>query len=214
MKCDETRPACAKCQTYGVICPGYERAFKFVDRAHRRPQPSCDDRTVPVQDWSEAVTPRLPPTGSSSSSPKRSMAISSQSLGSCLTSTIHSPGMYQIQCLSTWIEDVSRSPSSVPDEITIARLFSFIPARLGNSSALDLAVRCLTVHHFGISEGNEDIVRHGWLAYGKALSSLQRAIYDPVEAMKSETLCAIMILSIYEVCRPQLINLDFERIEC
>lgn len=129
------------------------------------------------------------------------MVLSSRSSASGLTATIHSPDIYQIQCLSTWIQDISWRPSSVQDQSTIARLFYLIPARLGNSSALDLAVRCLTVHHLGITEGNEDIVLHGRIAYGKALSSLQRAIYDPAEAMKSETLCATMILSIYEVDR-------------
>ena len=135
------------------------------------------------------------------------MIVSPRHSGSSLPAIIHSPGIYQVQCLSTWIEDVSRNQSSVPDEITIARLFCFIPARLGASSALDLAVRCLTVHHFGITEGNEDIIRQGQFAYGKALRSLQEAIYDPLEAMRSETLCATMILTIYEVHRPQLIGL-------
>jgi hypothetical protein len=106
--------------------------------------------------------------------------------------------MHQIQCLSTWIEDVSRSPS-VSDENTIARIFFLIPARLGTSSALDMAVHCLTVHHLGVMQGNEDIVRHGRLTYGKALFNLQKAVYDPAQALTSETLCATMILSIYEV---------------
>lgn len=62
-----------------------------------------------------------------------------------------------------------------------------------------MAVRCLTVHHLGITRGNEEIVRHGRYAYGKALCYIQKAIYDPAEALASETLCATMILSIYEV---------------
>ncbi len=55
-------------------------------------------------------------------------------------------------------------------------------------------------------EGNEAIIRHGWSAYSKALFSLQKAIYDPVEAVKSETLCATMILTIYEVCHDSMLN--------
>jgi hypothetical protein len=109
-----------------------------------------------------------------------------------------------MQLLSTWIEDISGKASQIPDEVTIARLFCFIPACLGGSSALDSAVHCLTVHYLGIQQGNEEITRYGRLAYGKALCDIQKAIDDPVEAMKSTTLCATMILSLYEV------NSDFQ----
>jgi hypothetical protein len=199
VQCDETKPACTKCQTYGASCPGYERSFKFVDRVHRRPQPSYSDKEAFAKKGSDEMStdPKLTAISMSTASSYRGS-------GSSRIATIHSPDVYQVQCLSTWIEDVSRSQSSGPDEVTIARLFCFIPARLGSSSALDLAVRCLTVHHLGIAEGDEDIVRHGWFTYGKALSSLQKAVYDPVEAMKSETMCATMILALYEVHRGSL----------
>jgi hypothetical protein len=182
-----------------VSCPGYEKALKFVDQVHRRAQASRHNKGVSAQEHDDVTAPALISTTSSSSSSKWSMVLPSQSSGSRLVSTIHSPWMYQVQCLSAWIEDVSRSPSSVSDEITIARLFFFIPARLGTSNALDMAVRCLTVHHLGIMQGNKEIVRHGRYAYGKALCNLQKAINDPGEALSSETLCATMILSIYEV---------------
>jgi len=193
VQCDETRPACSKCQTYGVSCPGYERSFKFVDRVHRRPRSSCNDSEASAQENDVAVCTDPKPTATSA------LVVPSCRGYENNFTTIHSPDTYQVQCLSTWIEDVSPSKLSVPDEVTIARLFYFIPARLGRSSALDLAVRCFTVHHLGITEGNEDVIRHGWLAYGKALNSLQKAIYDPVEALRSETICATMILTLYEV---------------
>jgi len=182
-----------------VSCPGYERALKFVDQVHRHAKASCHGKGASAQERDNVTPPALISTTSSSSSSKWPMVLPSRSSGSRLASTIHSPRMYQVQCLSTWIEDISRSPSSVSDEITIAQMFFFIPARLGTSNALDMAVRCLTVHHLGITQGNEEIVRHGRYAYGKALCNLQKAINDPGEALSSETLCATMILSIYEV---------------
>jgi hypothetical protein len=170
-----------------------------VDRAHSRPQSSYNDKGASGQECSEAISPAPTSTASSSSCPKRSIVVSSRSSESGLSSTIHSPGTYQIQCLSNWIVDVSRSPSSFPDEITIARLFCFIPMRLGTSSALDMAVRCLTVHHLGITQENQQVVLQSRLMYGKALSCLQKAIYDPVQATTSATLCATITLCLYEV---------------
>lgn len=165
-----------------------------MDRVHRRPQLSCNDKETFAKMDSDAMStdPKLTAINMLTASSYRGS-------GNSRIATIHSPDVYQVQCLSAWIEDVSRSQSSGLDEVTIARLFCLIPARLGTSSALDLAVRCLTVHNFGMAEGDEDIIRHGRFTYGKALSSLQRAIYDPVEVIKSETMCATMILTLYEV---------------
>jgi hypothetical protein len=182
-----------------VSCPGYEKTFKFVDRAHRRPQKSCNSNGTSAQEDVETVTPTKASSAIALNSTDISMVVSSRHSGSTLTTRIYSPSIHQVQCLSTWIEDVSRSRSSIPDQITIAQLFCFIPSRLGRSRALDLAVRCLTVHHLGVTECSEQIIRHGRFDYGKALCSLQKAVYDPVEAMRSETLCATMILCIYEV---------------
>lgn len=68
--------------------------------------------------------------------------------------------------------------------------------------ALDDAFRCLiTAAHSLLvpndSQGDEAIL-HG---YGKALSSLQQAIYQPNNRYAAEILCAMGILSIIEVGR-------------
>ncbi len=35
VRCDEGRPGCARCVTYGTECPGYGRSAKFVDGKHQ-----------------------------------------------------------------------------------------------------------------------------------------------------------------------------------
>lgn len=42
------------------------------------------------------------------------------------------------------------------------------------------------------------VSRKAWEAYGTALSSVNAALADPVEALKDETLCAIFILSMFD----------------
>ena len=73
---------------------------------------------------------------------------------------------------------------------------SLVPPRLGFSTALDDAVKCLCVAYTAILLTNHTVdVMH----YTKALKSLRKCICDPVSALSSETLCAVICLSWYEV---------------
>ena len=83
--------------------------------------------------------------------------------------------------------------------MAMSRWLSFVPERLGTSSALDKAVRCFTAHHVATTHGNEQMVRYGRVVYGQALSSLQKSLYDPMAVTSSERLCATMLLCMYEV---------------
>jgi len=157
------------------------------------------------QGCSTAVSSAPNLAAESSSSPETSIVQSSRSLLDRATATISSPSINQTQCLSRWIADVSKSHSSNPDEMAIPKLFYFLTARLGTSNALDMAIRCLTVHHLGITQDNEQAVRYSRFVYGKALSSLQKAIYNPAQATTSTTICATMVLCLYEVCDGSLI---------
>ena len=73
---------------------------------------------------------------------------------------------------------------------------SLIPARLGVSDALDAAVQCLCAGYVTIASSTPPV--HS-VFYSKALSSLRKSLNDPVEALSSETLCASICLSWYEV---------------
>lgn len=176
-------------------CPGYNKQLKFVEGAHRRSQAQCDGKGWSKRNQSINVSPapNLEPATSTS------VVLAPKILRDRVSATTYSPGIYQIQCLPNFIEDVSRSHSIIQDVITFASWFAFIPDRLGTSIALDMAVRCLTVHHLGTTQGNEQAIFYCRLVYGKALYSLQKALYDPLEATLSVTLCATMILCLYEV---------------
>lgn len=77
---------------------------------------------------------------------------------------------------------------------------SHIPSHLGYNEALDTAVKCTisALDSFIVSGTvqNQDVQRQ----YANALLSLQRVLDGP-DALSAETLCATMVLGIYEVGR-------------
>ena len=88
----------------------------------------------------------------------------------------------------------------------VGSFFQFVPARMGRSVALDDAVSCLcaiysspyTVHA-GIYQG-----------YAKALSSLRGCLSDVSLRMKSETLCASILL---QMCEVSLVHLNIHHVK-
>ena len=77
---------------------------------------------------------------------------------------------------------------------------SYIPSHLGYNEALDNAVKCTTsaLEAFIVSGTvqTQDVQRQ----YVNALLSLQRVLGGP-DALSAETLCATMVLGIYEVSK-------------
>ncbi|KAL6901083.1 hypothetical protein GGI43DRAFT_403993 [Trichoderma evansii] len=91
--------------------------------------------------------------------------------------------------------------------------FSFIPSRFGHVVALDDAFRCLiTAAHSllvpNYRRSDEAILQ----CYGKALQSLQQAIYKPSNRYTAEILCAMGILSIFEILNSSKGQLWFHHI--
>ncbi|KAH8664644.1 hypothetical protein BX600DRAFT_302276 [Xylariales sp. PMI_506] len=86
-----------------------------------------------------------------------------------------------------------------------ASYLNFIPARYGRSQCLDDALRCVAAKARRILVKPESASDAAGLAlelslYGKALRSLQNAVDSPSEKWRSpEVLCAIQILSMYEL---------------
>ncbi|KAL8941744.1 MAG: hypothetical protein Q9216_002072 [Gyalolechia sp. 2 TL-2023] len=73
-----------------------------------------------------------------------------------------------------------------------------IPRRLGRSAALDAATGALVSAHAGFCTG--DIASHSiaWREYSRALSVLRHDLNDKIKARSSESLCAVMVLSIVQ----------------
>lgn len=115
-----------------------------------------------------------------------------------LPSVIEFPEAYQLQLISTLVNNLPKSGSS-SDILVIARWLSFLPGRFGKSKALDAAMTCFTTQQIGTACDDQQMLCYGRSSYVQALVQLQKALNSPLEAVKSETQCAAMLLCVYEV---------------
>ena len=106
------------------------------------------------------------------------------------------------------------STSASAEIMYTSHWLSSIPERLGTSDALDKATHCFATHHMGIIQNNKQMTSYAREAYGQALWSLQKALYDPVEVTTSETLCAASLLCLYEVSTALMMCLRIAKLRC
>ncbi|KAJ5095852.1 hypothetical protein NUU61_005208 [Penicillium alfredii] len=189
VKCDERTPGCAKCETYGKPCPGYDRAFKFVagkpHRGRRQPGSSsgkADERSksartsviVPVQSAYQFLIQRESP------------------------SSMVSADLNVFQHLCILIDDFSQ-PVSANRTHSVSRWFGFLPSIYGQSRTLDATIKSFTAHHIGRITQNKQMVLYAQTAYGEALCILRKSLQNPSERLSSHVFCAVVLLCIYEL---------------
>ncbi|OJJ50390.1 hypothetical protein ASPZODRAFT_57642 [Penicilliopsis zonata CBS 506.65] len=69
-----------------------------------------------------------------------------------------------------------------------------IPPRLGESPALDASADALISAHVSFSSCRGTTSVHALTKYSRALQALRSALDDPIQAVSSNTLCAVMLL--------------------
>lgn len=102
------------------------------------------------------------------------------------------------QSLQNLIDDLSW-PHSTTSAYAAARWLRFLPEVYGRNQTLDATVRCFVAHHIGGMTQNVQAVRYARSAYVEALMALQRALGDPVQSVRPEVLCAVLVSCTYEV---------------
>ncbi|KAF2490562.1 hypothetical protein BU16DRAFT_158515 [Lophium mytilinum] len=206
VKCDEARPECGRCKRFGRECPGYTKPTKFVYEI-----PIAKDKQK-VGEGSFRHIRELerpsPKSQSQSRSPSWSARTTPEYQASRGSSEVATPLVIS-QSITPWTQDKSQVLKVMLDDATpmdefadihfLRKWLSFVPSRLGTSKALDDAVRCMGTHYIGMISKQESVMLSARQTYGHALRSLRVAIGDPKESMSSETLCATMFLSIYEL---------------
>lgn len=70
--------------------------------------------------------------------------------------------------------------------------------RLGYNDALDSSISAITVAYSDVR--NNDLSQDALVSYGKALKALRLCLDDPATATTAETLTAIYMLIIFQVC--------------
>ncbi|OGE58167.1 hypothetical protein PENARI_c001G00647 [Penicillium arizonense] len=187
VKCDQRLPGCAKCETYGQPCPGYDRGFKFITGKPYR------DRRRPASDKKDG-TPK-----SATSSPEIELESACQTLikreepYSLISSDVN-----VMQHLCVLIDDFSQ-PITPSTTHVVTRWFGFLPSIYGQNRVLDATIRCFTAHHFGRLAENLQMVSYARLAYGEALRGLRKSLETPAESLSTHVFCAVVLLCMYEL---------------
>jgi hypothetical protein len=209
---------------YGAACPGYDKGLKFVvGKTHRsRRQHRTylkQQKTISFSASSESPSPTecssvasfqfLPSPPRSSKSPELQLATVDKQheipQDPFLCISISSPTLYQAQCLAFLVDFLPKHNAN-SDILIMSRWMSFLPSKFGRSKALDAAIACFTTQQIGTARNDQKILGHGRSTYVQALGRLQKAINNPSEASASETLCAAMLLCIYEVSAGHDVN--------
>ena len=76
---------------------------------------------------------------------------------------------------------------------------TFLPSRIGHNSALDAAMRCLVrAHQSLLCQGKKAVVKY-LDDYNEAVALIRKDLNHGQAQTSSETVCAALILSSYEV---------------
>lgn len=205
IKCDERKPACTQCTNTDRVCPGYTHLFDLVLRdetvsVSRKAQRGKRRRLKPVAEDSG-------PGASSGRQPQPIEGVGSIASSSAVATTASSGGLF-----------LGKSFQDLPEQQAVNSFFStyiVIPrhpySRRGyldcllplyqktrHDSLLSLATTAISLAVQGGSPRTQHYRQISRSYFGKALVKTSRAIRDPVESVKDETLMAILLLSFYE----------------
>lgn len=189
LQCDERLPGCAKCETYGQPCPGYDRGFKFVTG---KPYRARRGRLVPAPvDARSKEAKSISPASNDSSF--RIAIIQSETPASLVSVDLN-----MCQSLGALVNDIAASGFGNQKHV-VAQWFGFLPSVYGQSPMLDATIKTFVAHHFGRTTQNESMVAYARSTYGVALHGLRRSLATPSECLSSHVFCAVVLLCLYEV---------------
>lgn len=113
---------------------------------------------------------------------------------------IHAPDLAQKQLVTKFRQSLFPDNGSVPQVFqNHARWLSFLPPLTGTNPLLDAAVRAVTLVHIGRLNNSEPFIMESRPYYGQALKLLNNTLQDRKGGMSNETLCAVILLSFYEM---------------
>lgn len=75
-----------------------------------------------------------------------------------------------------------------------------LPRHVGLSVACDLSMEAVCLAHATLLQSSSHSLVQSRIQYGRALAELQHCVADPTLARTMGTLCATMLLGIFEVC--------------
>lgn len=196
VKCDEVRPACGNCTRYGADCPGYDRNIKFVAGKHHVRARRARDPHETVLDMSSSPD---------QDTPSSSLAIRKREFSGSSEPEWEPPGLglYRPGEIASWfiVGMIDHLFLLRPQEeiMFIAPWFTTVPLQLGRKVQLDSAMCAFTMHLLGKVSRDDRLISESRSLYGRSLVTLQKALNHPTEWKSPETMCATMLLCLFEV---------------
>ncbi|KAM6488046.1 hypothetical protein HDV62DRAFT_11105 [Trichoderma sp. SZMC 28011] len=206
VKCDEARPECGNCRKYGTICPGYERAIKFVSGKHTirskgsRPLKSSHlNRTGAA---SSEASPSTTSTLSAAATTPESIGSSGSTSGTAAavsTSLVASLQPNRALFIGT-LMDMAQTRLASKDVSTFLGFFGRLRfEEFGTAAALDGAICSLSLHLMGKELADDSLVARSRTVYGWSLGALQKTLRHPTKWKTSETFCSAVLLCFFEL---------------
>lgn len=113
---------------------------------------------------------------------------------------VNAPNSIQNQLVMKFRESLFPDNGTVPEALkNHARLLSHLPPLTGTNPLLDTSVRAVTLVHIGRLNNSEPFIMESRPYYGQALRLLNKALQDRKHGTSNETLCAVILLSFYEM---------------
>lgn len=194
-QCDEARPACLACTKTKLTCPGYRTPLDLIFRDQNK---IAQDKVQGRKNQSYTSSNTNPaPANNAQVIPTTANALRSISLPNELG--FNTPE-YAATCVFFSNVVVINQHPDTRRGFMQALLPLYNAARPG--SLLDLAITTVSLAMFGMSRRTQDFVLLGQKSCCKALLATGRAIEDPIDSLKDETLMAVLLLSLFEVSKP------------
>lgn len=207
LQCDEQKPACSQCTNTKRQCPGYVARFDLVLR----------DQTKAVRRKAQRKkvgTIRLPSPPPSASSEETGPFTTSWALAGPSRSS------YAVMEKATSDDGIPRMFNDFPEQQAICAFFldfvhlprnqdsvqghleHLLPLYKNTTpdSPLSLATSSVALVISGSSPTKQSDQQLGRSIFGRALRKTSAAIRHPVESKKDETLMAVLLLGLFEVC--------------
>ena len=202
-QCDEAVPACSQCINTKRECPGYIARFDLVLRDQTKAVRRKAQRKKQLQDEASKL-PSPPQSASSEEAASTTWAIVNPGKDAASTVTKDIPRMFndfpEQQAICAFFLDFVLLPRH-PDT-TQGHLEHLLPlyANTSAGSPLSLATSSVALMISGSSPNRRNDQQLGRTIFGKALKKTSAAIRNPAESMKDETLMAVLLLGLFEVC--------------
>ncbi|KAH7343068.1 hypothetical protein BKA65DRAFT_505459 [Rhexocercosporidium sp. MPI-PUGE-AT-0058] len=192
VKCDEVRPGCSQCRRGGRKCSGYDLPMTFISQ-----HPELDKPKKASNIGQNRPSKQQPASNAASLALIMPQQHPIDRLK--IQRSIYCPALNRVQLVNSFVNNLFPPRYLVPQLSFFADWLRLIPKYMAKSRLLDYAAQCLALGFFGRETANTASEQNGRGAYSIALGYLSRAVEDVEVGLSTETLCATMLLSFYEI---------------